>query len=253
MINATEKIYVEGKEYKNIEDFLNKTKHTHYSTSVLEGRFGGFEFFEIELRLFLQDLSDLERRCRCNGYILSANDPEFEARRSVFITSAKKMKEDADASNWCVGSGWAVPYAFSSEDTRIVYFINTQSGGSEFWVLFRDCDGFMKGWDVISANRMTEEKIFKLIKKYRDDDLKEQKTYTIKTYHEISCIHEVKAKDLESALTQVKRGNLDFCVVSSEYVDGSFEIDRSNLEDNYEDEFEVLVKEEKDTNFDISD
>ena len=251
MINLSSEVEVNGKEYKNIKDAMVGKALIDCVTTKFHNKHVIFNFFDVEVDMFIKDAKDLEKICRSNGFLITANDPDFNVEKSVFLTTPEKLKEDADNSNWCVGCGWAVPYSYSSEDKRIIYFINVAEGGSEFWVVFRDCDGFMKGWDVISADRMSLERIFEFINKLIKDDKAEQKTYKIKSYYENYQIHSIPAKDLESALKQLERGPLSFKVVEKDYVSDSFEVDQMTLEANYEEEFEEMKKNGKIERFDF--
>lgn len=165
MINLSSEVEVNGKIYKNLKDAMHGKALIDCLTTKFHNKHGIFNFFDMEVDMFIKDAKDLEKICKSNGFILRANDPEFDVEKSIFLTTAEKLKEDADHSNWCVGCGWAVPYSYSPEDNRIIYFVNVLEGSSEFWVVFRDCDGFMKGWDVISADRMSLERIFEFINK----------------------------------------------------------------------------------------
>ena len=142
MINASEKFKVGNKEYKNLSELVNGKSFMDGFSSVIESRHGTFRLFDKEIEIFLSDLEDLERVCKTNGFILKANDPEFDVNKHVFLTTPERFKADADDSNWTVGSGWAVPYGYSSSDNRIIYFVNVADGGSGFLVIFRDRDTF---------------------------------------------------------------------------------------------------------------
>lgn len=249
MINIKNKVNLWGKEYENLKDSLKLMKCFNDVRFDVSTTIGEVKISTEEAEMFIEDIGDIKNKLKNNPILCASVDPVFDPEELIYFTDFKNFKICADNSNWCIGSGWAVPYKFLDGCTKIIYFINVQDGASECLMLFRDCDGDIKIWDTISADKMPLEKIVNLIEYYQKDDEAKQKNYIIKSYHETYQLHSVPAKSLESALKQLNKGGLKFNSIEEGYVSDSFTVDEMTLEDNYGEELKKIKEGEKTDSF----